>query len=259
MIKKKAALITGSGEGIGRALAIECAKYGYTTILASLPNEALEKTKNHIIEHYSVDVYAIGLNFLDENACETLVQNIHDLNLSIDLLINNVGLGDGGPFQEKPYGYYQVMLKLNIDVATHLTYLLFDDLKKSNSANIINIASLAGVSPIPYKAVYSASKAYILYLSRCLQVEFKKYNIGVTAVCPSAVVTNDDVKERIKNTGRFGPMTAITPEKLAEVALRKGLKNQFKIVPGFFGKIFNLFLTFTPSFIRFKLIGLSFK
>src|SRR6478609_8318051 len=124
-------LITGASEGFGRALAVECASRKMNLILVALPESNLFSLVDDIKERYNVDVVAIEKDLSIEENCISVFNEVESLNLSVNMLINNVGLGSTMFFNEGSLSFYQKQVKLNVMATTLLTHLFIDMLKKN--------------------------------------------------------------------------------------------------------------------------------
>lgn len=112
-----------------------------------------------------MNCYSIVLDLAKENAAQELFGKISSLNLDVDVLVNNAGVGAIGKFGDYDLARYHSMLQLNINSLTELCWLYLPTMRKKNFGGIINLASLASFLPIPYSAVYAASKSYVLSFS----------------------------------------------------------------------------------------------
>jgi uncharacterized protein len=124
------------------------------------------------------------------------------------------------------------MLILNIRTTTLLTQAFLPELQKSPKAYILNLGSMAAFTPLPGKSIYSASKAYILYFSKALQLELQHTGISVSCVVPMGVPTNKQVIERIRHASWFGRHFTMTPEQVAFQSINGMLKGRSIIFPG---------------------------
>ena len=106
------------------------------------------------------------------------------MGLSVDYLINNAGFGKFCEFSGESFETYNKMLMLNINALVELTHLCLPAMKNKNSGGIINVASIGSFQPLPYQAVYGASKAFVLSFSEALTGELFDTNIRVMALCP---------------------------------------------------------------------------
>jgi short-subunit dehydrogenase len=125
--------------------------------------------------------------------------------------------------------------------------LLLPELKKQESAYILNVASMASFSPFAFKTVYPASKAFIYSFSRGLHEELKGTNVFVSVIHPGPVKTNAEVTARILKQGVFGRMGQVSPEKLARIAIRQLMVRDSLILPGVLNKINWLLMAILPN------------
>lgn len=233
------ALITGASQGLGRAFAFEFAKRKTNLILVSLPNENLsgvvaQLTDFQIVVHY----FETDLS-LRENV-EALSQKIN-ADFLVQFFINNAGRGGTMAFEDAGLGYLDGIIQLNITATVLLTRLLLPNLRQQKQAYILNVSSMAAFSPIGYKTVYPASKAFIRHWSLGLREELRETNVAVCAVYPGPMATNPEVSQRILRQGWKGGIGLFSPEKVAEIAVRQMLRKRSTIVLGFANR-FNQFL-----------------
>jgi short-subunit dehydrogenase len=135
-------------------------------------------------------VKAIPLDLLQAGSATALYTKIKEMGLSVDYLINNAGFGRFCEFTAVDYELYQNMLTLNINALTELSYTFLPEMKANNDGGIINVASIAAFQPLPYQAVYGASKAYVLSFSEALSGELLDTNVTVMALCPGMTASN---------------------------------------------------------------------
>lgn len=124
------------------------------------------------------------------NSAEKLYQEITSAGLNIDLLVNNAGYGRWGDFTEFDREDYGLMVQLNIKSLTDLYHLAIPDMIPKDGGGIINVGSTASFVPMPYSAVYGASKAYALMFSESIRYEYAGQNINVMALRPGAIKSN---------------------------------------------------------------------
>src|SRR6186713_258117 len=134
-------LITGASEGFGRALAAECASRKMNLILVALPESNLNFLANDLKSKYQVDVVAVETDLSVEENCISLFNQVEELNLAVNMLINNVGLGSTMFFKEGNLSFYQKQMKLNVIATTMLTHLFMEKLKKNGPSNILCVGS----------------------------------------------------------------------------------------------------------------------
>lgn len=244
-------LITGSGAGLGKCIALEFASKGYSVILASLLQAELDDTKKEIEAKYpAITVKTLAIDMLQLDATETITHWVNTENIKLHGLVNNVGFGYAKAFNELDADFVNNLLQINVTFTTKLTHALSKKLITNAPSFILNVASMAAYFPLPYKAIYSASKGFVLTFSQALRQEYKDKNVNVSCITPGPMITNDEVRERIKKIGWRKYFTSITePEKIASIAVNGVLKNKAIIRPTFNDKLNATLKAIVPSFI----------
>ena len=259
MNKKKYTLITGASEGFGKALAIECASRKMNLILVALPGPEIYYLADFIIRNYEVDVIAIEKDLSIEENCIQVFTQVKEFNLSVNMLINNAGLGSTMLFSEGNIAFYQKQIKLNILATTLLTHLFLDMLKTHGPSYILNVGSLSSYFFLPKKQVYGATKCFIYCFSKCLRSEFKKEEISISVICPGNMNTNISVTQLLKTSNWISRQSVMNPEEVAPIAINGLLDHREVIIPGRLNKIFLLLNKLLPSIIKKMIIGRQMK
>jgi len=187
---EKNVLITGASSGIGKAFSLDVASRGYNVILVARSEDALNELANKIRTSYNVKAWVIPCDLSEQHASTILYNQTQNSNVNVDILINNAGFGQWGPFQKTDLTKYTSMVNVNIQSLTELSYLYLPHMLKSNSGGIINVASIVALMPIPYSAIYSATKSYVLHFSEALSEELSNTNVTISCLCPSSTKTN---------------------------------------------------------------------
>src|SRR6185437_16016902 len=151
-LKSKNILITGASSGIGEAFVYQFAELGTNLIIVARSESQLNSLAQTVKEKYKVACYPIILDLAKENAAKELFEKTNSLNLEVDVLVNNVGVGAIGQFEAYDFERYQSMLQLNINALTKLCWLYLPSMKKKNFGGNINVASNAAILPLPYSA-----------------------------------------------------------------------------------------------------------
>lgn len=259
MNKPKYTLITGASEGFGKALAIECASRKMNLILVALPGPEIYYLADFIIRNYEVDVIAIEKDLSIEENCIQVFTQVKEFNLSVNMLINNAGLGSTMLFSEGNIAFYQKQIKLNILATTLLTHLFLDMLKTHGPSYILNVGSLSSYFFLPKKQVYGATKCFIYCFSKCLRSEFKKEEISISVICPGNMNTNISVTQLLKTSNWISRQSVMNPEEVAPIAINGLLDHREVIIPGRLNKIFLLLNKLLPSIIKKMIIGRQMK
>ncbi len=242
-------LITGSSEGFGKALAIECAKRKMNLILVSLPNSGLTPLAEFIMQNYNVHVIPIEKDLSVEENCVALYKEVKQRKLSVNMLINNVGLGSTMFFKEGTIDFYQKQVKLNVMVTTLLSSLFLEMLKTNQPSHILNVSSLSCFFYLAKKQVYGATKSYVYSFSKSLRAELKSDNINVSVICPGGMNTNPTTIKTNQSNHWLARQSIMNPDKVAVIAI-KGLLHQDEIIiPGLMNKLFLLIDKLLPDFM----------
>lgn len=185
----KTALITGASTGIGRALAEQFAKNGISLILVARRTGLLEELADDLISRYPIQVRYQTCDLTDIKQIDGMIKNFVQDQVKVNYLINNAGMGIQGDFDQMDSEGMLQMLQLNVVSMTYLTRCFLNSLTSPDECKILNVASTAAFQPVPYFAVYSATKAYVLSFSEAIAVELKGKNVTVTTICPGETET----------------------------------------------------------------------
>jgi uncharacterized protein len=255
---KEYALITGASKGIGEAFANQAAKAGYHLILVSLPNEGIQELSDALRTKYQVDILIYEADFTDSVNIQEFLVWLNDKKLRIKILINNAGMGMQGPFEELNPQLRTILMRLNMEALVNLTHGILPYLKASKG-HILNMSSVAGFMPIPYKAVYCASKHFVLAFSNALHYELKVDDVKVTCVCPGPTITNEEVRARVETQGRKAKIMTLTAEEVAKEGFEAMLKGKREIVPGFNNRVIAFFMKILPVSWKSSFSGNMFR
>ena len=247
-------LITGASVGIGRALAIECAKRDMNLMLVDLPDSALDSTIRYLKKYYSVEVESLAIDLTTPNAPMEIYKHCMEQGIMVDMLINNAGLGYLSPFCNNEYRFYEKILRLNIESVVLLTRLFLPDMKELEKAYILNLGSIASFYPIPFKIVYAGSKNFVFSFSRALKTELKNTPVKVSILCPGPILTNQEVIQRIRVGGVWARLSTMRANKVAKIAISNLLNGKTVIIPGFVNKFFSTINKIIPPNLKQRLL-----
>ncbi len=185
------ALVTGASSGIGEEFARQLAARGWSLILVARSQDRLEALRSELMfAHMGIDVLAIPLDLAAPHASAELFSRTESARLDVNLLINNAGFGAFGEFASIDRERQRAMIDLNVSALMELTYLYLQPMIFRRGGGIINIASVAGFMPLPYCAVYAATKAFVRSFSEALHEEARQHGVQVTVVNPGSTETN---------------------------------------------------------------------
>lgn len=212
-LKNKNALITGAGKGIGKAVALALAAEGTNIILLARTKADLEKTAIEI-EAFGVKAFIVTADISDIKSVNEAVEKALAEFKTIDILINNAGIGKFGKFMDLTPEEFEQIIKVNLMGVYYATRAVLPGMIEQQSGDIVNISSTAGVRGAAATSAYSASKFAVMGLTESLMQEVRKHNIRVTALTPSTVAT-DMAKDLNLTDGN--PDKVMQPEDVAEL------------------------------------------
>ena len=247
------ALITGATGGLGKAFVFALAKKGYDLILTGRSEEKLLALKEEILQEYAVQIHTISADLSNENARFVLMQEIEKKDLRISMLVNVAGADVQKAFTQ--YSQEKLIFQCRVNFETAVALCRFAIERKAERLEIINISSVSGIYPMPYFAIYSATKGALTSFSVALREEMKGQNVSVTAILPGAMPTRADIKEQIKGQGLWGKLAAKSPEWVAEYSIKAVRKNKRKKIPGFWNKVMRVSTAWLPTAWRLKFIA----
>lgn len=242
-------LITGAGMGLGKALATECARRGMNVILVALPGESLAELALYLKHAYAIEVIAIEKDLCKDQSCHELFQQVNALNVQVNMLINNAGIGGTELFSDGCLAHYEKQIRLNVLATTLIKHLFIGMLKKNSPSYILNVGSLASFFSLPKKQVYGATKSFVCYFSQSLRRELKKENVFVSVLCPGGMYTNIVMRQTIETGNYLSRVSSMEPETVAPVALDGLLKKKAVIIPGRINQTFLFLKSIVPRFI----------
>jgi uncharacterized protein len=188
--KNQYALVTGATSGIGYELAKLLAADGYDLILVSRTKADLDKVAGEMKNAHGIDVRVIAKDlFYPGNAME-LTDEVRDLGVTVNILVNDAGQGQYGPFIATDINRQLDIVHLNIESLMVLTHYFLKDMVGRGQGRILNLASIAGKTPGPWQAVYHGTKAFVHSFTEAIRSEVKETGVTVTSLLPGATDTD---------------------------------------------------------------------
>src|ERR1700745_2662327 len=229
------ALITGASAGIGREFARQLGGRARSLILIARREQRLSELRDELNRQYpKLAVSSRKIDLADLAQLNELLAWLDHEGIDVDLLINNAGLGDSGPFATSNPVRNEQMTLVNIVALTTLTRHLLPRMIARGRGGILNVSSSAGFLPIPGFAVYAATKAYVTSFSEALRVELRGAGVSVCALCPGPVHTEfQDVAKRPGAEPDTGPEFVFVPlEQVVHDALTTLEADRPLVIPG---------------------------
>lgn len=235
-VVKQTALITGATSGIGLELARLFAKDKYNLVLVARKRDELKRVADELATTYKVNVQTAAIDLGEVGAAQSLMAKLERANITVDVLVNNAGFAQVGPFATNDRAKDLGVLQLNIVALTELTKLVVPGMLKRKRGRILNLGSTAAFQPGPFMAVYYASKAYVLSFSQALSEELRGTGVTVTCLCPGPTKTGFQARANSQNIQLFkGPM--MDAAAVAAIGYRALLHGERVVVPGFMNSL----------------------
>ena len=228
----RTALVTGASGGIGADIALILAERGHDLILVARSREKLAALAESLEKKHGIHVTVLTADLTEASAPDSIAKFVADKGLTVDVLVNNAGLGSYGPFAEIPAATDLGLVALNITALTHMSKLFMPGMLARKRGRILNVGSTAGFVPGPLMAVYYASKAYVLSLSVALANEVEGTGVTVTCLCPGATKTAFDTTAGNDKTKLFkGSVMESMP--VAKAGVDAMFRGEVICIPGF--------------------------
>lgn len=217
------ALVTGASSGIGEAFARELAST-HDLVLVARRVERLEAIARSLPGNHRV----VPADLSDPQTPQAIARAVGD---PVDLLVNNAGIGVYDPFIESDPDTMAQTLAINCTAPTLLARAIVPGMVIRRRGAVINVASMAAYMPIPYGAVYGATKAYVLSFSEALAEELNGTGVKVLCVCPGAVETEMQLHSKVRpEVHAMGQ--PIAPAVVAQQAMFALNAGERVVVPG---------------------------
>ena len=178
------AVLTGSTQGIGKEYAMALAKHGLNIVLISRNKQKLDNVANEIRDSYKVDTMTVVADFTNPDTISKAIKKVKSANIDLGILINNVGLLGLShlPFLELDKSSIKDIIVVNTLPTTLLCHAFLPDMVARGRGAVINISSVAGIWPMPYLAVYSATKHYVAAFTQAIAAEYQGSGVVIQEV-----------------------------------------------------------------------------
>ena len=238
-LKDKVVFITGGSRGLGLAIAREvCAQGGKVILLARNPDE-LNRAKMQLMKEGG-EVLTLPCDLLDAAQIHSAIEQSIQCFGKIDILINNAGIIEVGPFDHMQVEDFDRAMRLHLWAPFVLTLQILPHMRKQGRGRIVNISSLGGKIAVPHMAPYSASKFALTGFSDAIRAELGRDEIYVTTVTPGMMRTGSQVHAKFKGDQSAEykwfdlssklPLASISAERAARKILAAARRGQPALV-----------------------------
>lgn len=244
------ALVTGASSGIGKAFSILLAKgevfEPHDLVIVARTKHRLEELAEEIKNQYKVNTEVLVADLTTPEGVDLTKQRLRQENKPVDILINNAGFSIGGNFSSLLEDDIIAQINLNVIALTKLMHAALVQMQQRGKGYILNVSSVAGFTPAPQSATYSATKAFVTLLGESVALELKTTGINLTTLCPG--FTRTEFQERA-GVARDAVPSFLWQE--AEAVAKEGLlglkNNKSLVIPGVHNKVAYWALKMTPS------------
>lgn len=185
VFESKWALVTGASAGIGVALARELAARGAKLILTARRKDRLDALAAELAAR-GAEVRAIVADLNDPAAPQQIYDATEGAGITVDILIENAGLGQFGVFHSNPVDQELSQVRVNCEAVVRLARLFVPRMVERRRGWVLITASTASFQPVPYLSTYAATKAFDRMFALGLAQEVARFGVKVTALCPGA-------------------------------------------------------------------------
>lgn len=235
---RRKALITGASAGIGATFAQQLAASGHDLLLVARRGDRLQALADQLSKQHGVQCKVLSADLASADAAAAVMAHLDELGWQIDFLVNNAGLSGNVAFAKTPWPQLNGEMQLMMGTLTELTHRIAPGMLKRRWGRIINVSSLAALSPPGGSLLYSAIKSYVLVLSQSLDMEFKPYGVHVTALCPGFTHSEfHDVMGTRKTANHLPRVLWQQPQDVVREGIAAVMAGKPVCVPGLVNKI----------------------
>ena len=242
------ALVTGAGRGLGRAHARLLAARGCTVVVNDLGSAfdgtgaATGRVADEVVALIQAEGGKATANYDSVENGQAIIDDVMATHGRLDIVINNAGVATGGSLEGESLEQWQWIMDINLLSMVRVCQTFYPAFVQQGGGYFINIASQAGLTPIPFMSSYNAVKAAVIGFSETLKLELAHDNIDVSVVCPSFFKTNLDESMRTSEPAmktmlnRAFERSPINAEQVADIIYTQSLKRPFLILTHKLGK-----------------------
>jgi short-subunit dehydrogenase len=220
------ALVTGASSGIGEQFARQLAARGNDLVLVARRADRLEK----LAAELPTQAHVVACDLTTD--VDSLAPRVAELGIDVDLLVNNAGFGTSGRFLEHDPKRDIEEIRVNCEAVVVLTHAFCGPMVKRGHGGVINVASTAGMQPLPYESVYAATKAFVISFTDALWMELRGSGVRVMAVNPGPVPTEWQQVAGYEEHRTGVVPGAISAEQVVSESLRAYDRGKRSVIPG---------------------------
>ncbi len=246
-------LITGATGGLGSAFVLEACKKGYDLVISDLPADG-ERFANLLAEKFKVEVLYRPCDLSREEDRTRFLTGLKQEGFRFWGLVNVAGLDHEGAFLEKTRSQILRILQINVLATLDITHGILSLRDPEARFRLVNVCSMAGFYPMPFKATYAASKRFLLDMSTALREEIRSFGT-VTALCPAGMPTTVECMRSMFAQGFWGLATGMDPAVVARKTLRAAVIGRSLVIPGWLNNFIHLLGSLVPPSLSARYVA----
>jgi len=249
-LRDRTAIVTGASTGIGRETARLLARAGANVVLAARNAEALAQVAQEL-QPYRGRSLAVPTDVTDSEAVEAMVKTAAEEFGSVDILLNNAGLGLYAGLAEGSMENVRRLFEVNVFGALNCIRAVAPYMKQQRRGQIINVSSIAGKIAAPYEGAYAATKFALTAISDALRLELLDYGITVSTVYPGPIDTpfRDNALKEIEPPSASRVLRRIPPVRVAEAIVKAAREERAEVYVTWFDRAAVILKGISPRFI----------
>lgn len=226
--------ISGATGGIGKAFCYSVASQKDNLFITGRSQEKLVELKDELIKKYNVLVDVFACDLTSEKSRKDMLDYIDEKGYKFKRIINVAGVDIQKAFLDYTDEKVLFQTRVNSEAVICLAYALLK--RRENECELLAVSSMSGVTPMPYFALYSATKAMVTNFYTGIHYELKKEGVKVTVVLPGGVPTRPDLVEEIKSQGLWGKLSSKSASFVAEKSLKAVKRTRLNVFLDFLTK-----------------------
>ena len=239
-------LLTGACGGLGGAFARLLAQRGEALFLTGRSEERLKALAKQLSEKYpALPVLTFACDLADSAQRSALFAYADGSGVRFSRLVYVAGIDTQKAFEAYSEEKLVMQTRVNLEGAVSLAHGVLMRRSEQTVCELLAVGSMSASAPMPYFALYSATKKGLEQLFVALHEEWRG-RAKVTVVLPGGIPTREDIRENIASHGWFGRVSALPPEVVAQRALRAVFKNRRRVVIGFWNKLLHALMHCVP-------------
>ncbi|MCX4384689.1 MAG: SDR family NAD(P)-dependent oxidoreductase [Clostridia bacterium] len=247
-------LITGACGGLGGAFVRVLAERGEPLFLTGRSDEKLKTLSEKLQEEFKgISIKYRACDLTSESDRKAFFEYADGENIKLSRLVYVAGVDTQKAFEN--YTQEKIIFQTRVNFEGALSFI-HASLKRGDldgKFEVLSISSMSGICPMPYFAIYSATKKALSQFSVALRTELKG-KAKVTSVLPGGIPTREDIKQDIINHGFWGKISAKSPRAVAVASLKAVKKNKKTKVVGFWNKVIKFFTDLAPLSLQLRFI-----